>query len=240
MIKNLILKYIHKIFAPNNKQNSDNISELLWANIYHDTIRNKRWLDNISISPYGMAINYSMLYVLSRVLNEIKPKSILEFGLGQSTKFINAFIDNELQDTTHHIIEHDSYWISEFKVGSSNFQKIIQLDLARTNIKNKNIQFYNGLLEEIDNQYDLFLIDGPNGLPSYSRYDICLIAEKFKENDQFIIIMDDFQRSGEKQTVEKLIKILVSKNIKFHSKIFVGSKSQFLLVTDEHKIALTF
>lgn len=233
-----------KILFRKSKQDydsiSDDLSELLWANIYHDTINGKNWLKNVSISPYDMAINYSMLYLLTRLFSDFNIVNILEFGLGQSSKFINAYLNDCENEILHEVIEHDIEWINFFICKLNSKSKIIKLNIISEKFQNQTIQTYDNLLNIIKPNYDLYLIDGPNGLPNYSRFDICKIAENFNKDDQFIIIMDDYQRPGEKETIEVLKSILSRKNIMYNFKIFKGNKAQFLLVTEKYKFAMTF
>lgn len=239
-MKELLKRYIYKITAPNYKQVSRDLSELLWANIYHDTIQDKEWAKKVSISPYDMAINYSMLYLLTRILSEYKINHILEFGLGQSSKFINAYLESVDNESKHHIVEHDKEWIEFFSKNITSKSTIKQLNLVKVKFESMEVQLFENLNEHVDSTYNLYLIDGPHGLPNFSRYDICIIANTFKIDDQFIIIMDDYQRNGEQETMIKLRDILNNKGIKFYTKVFKGSKSQMMIVTDKYKFATTF
>jgi hypothetical protein len=239
-MKELLKKYIYKITAPNYKQVSRDLSELLWANIYHDTIQDKEWAKKVAISPYDMAINYSMLYLLTRILCEYKINHILEFGLGQSSKFINAYLELVDKESKHHIVEHDKEWIEFFSKNITSKSTIKQLNLIKLKLESMEVQLFENLNQHIDSAYNLYLIDGPHGLPNFSRYDICIIANTFKIDDQFIIIMDDCERNGEQETMMKLRDILNNKGIKFYTKVFKGSKSQMMLVTDKYKFATTF
>lgn len=63
-------------------------SENVWANIFNNTISNSPWLKDKSFSPGRWGVGYAYLYVMYRVLNEIRPRRILELGLGQSTRMI--------------------------------------------------------------------------------------------------------------------------------------------------------
>lgn len=75
--------------------------EIEWAHIYHDTIRGRKWLEELAISPGRHAANYSFLCILTKILADFKPKKIIEFGLGESSKLISSFIVNELKESTH-------------------------------------------------------------------------------------------------------------------------------------------
>ncbi len=62
--------------------------EILWAEIFRSVTDKSTWLKNRSFAPGRWALGYPALYILYRILNEMKPKSILELGLGQSTRMI--------------------------------------------------------------------------------------------------------------------------------------------------------
>ena len=59
-----------------------NVNELNWANIFHDSIKGCTWLDseNFAINPGRWAVGYNYFYAVFRVLNEFKPKNILELN----------------------------------------------------------------------------------------------------------------------------------------------------------------
>ena len=60
--------------------------ELIWAKIWEDTKKGVDWMENMpGISPGRWAVTYNYLYVITRILNEVRPRSILEFGLGFSS-----------------------------------------------------------------------------------------------------------------------------------------------------------
>ena len=123
------------------KQNELIISqsaELEWANIYHDTIRDKEWLKNLAISPGRWAGNYSFLYVLVKILSDYRPDKILELGLGESSEIVSSFLDNYLSNSKHLIVEQDENWINSF---SSKFQlskksEVIHLKLGIKTVNN--------------------------------------------------------------------------------------------------------
>jgi hypothetical protein len=239
MIKEIIFKYRNKLFPELNRIDT-NVKELLWAQKYQDTIQDKSWLKSISLSPNDMACNYSFLYLLARIFEEFKPKNILEFGLGESTKFINAYVNLSPANISHDIIEHDKEWIDFYKNKISNHSSILNVRLNMNQIEGENIQVFENLAQYIKSKYDIYVIDGPNGLPFKSRYDINLIAERFNANEQFVIIMDDYQREGEKETIKTLMALLAKKGIIYNYKVFEGSKSQILIATDMYKYTMSF
>ena len=47
--------------------------------------------------------------ILFKTLDEIKPKKILELGLGQSTKIITEYV-NHFDNISHDIVEYNQEW----------------------------------------------------------------------------------------------------------------------------------
>lgn len=224
-----------------NKQNQFEmiglLKEIEWAHVYHDSIRGKKWLENLSLNIGRWAGNYAFFYVLNRILNDYRPSEILEFGLGESTKFISKYIENELLETNHLVFEQDETWKSSFnkKFELSNRVTINILPVEKRDVKGFLSNSYQELDKAITKKFDLYIIDGPIGSDHYSRYDIVEIAKKFEEKDEFIIIMDDYNRKGEQETVDDLLQLLESKNIMPYKRVYRGNKSLLVIVTEKYK-----
>jgi len=216
------------------------INEIMWADIYRETIKDVPWLKTLSISPGDMAANFSLLYILVRILKENKIESVLEFGLGQSTRIIESFNIHTNKLIKHDVIEDNDDWINTFEKNRTSKYSIISFTRTTINKHNHSIQIYDKLQKSVKCNYDLYLIDGPRGLPRYSRYDICILAAAFNRQSQFIIIIDDYNREGEKQTVSDLIYILDSKNITVHKKEYSGTKDQLVITTEFYKNVITY
>lgn len=214
----------------------DQLAELEWAQIYRETIRGRKWLEELGISPGRWAGNYSFLYVITRILIDYKPKKIVEFGLGESSKLISCFVLNELKNSTHLIVEQSVEWIEKFNNSFlvSNNTSIIHLPMTEKIINGFSTNCYEKIEDKINAYSDLYIIDGPFGSEHYSRYDICLLSNKFQQKDEFIIIIDDFNRQGEKDTATDLVEILNEKGIKTYTGIYSGNKSQIVIATEKY------
>ena len=96
-----------------------NVNELIWANVFHDAIKGCSWLDteNFAIYPGRSAVGYNYFYVVFRILNEFKPKNILETGLGQSSRLIGKYVATH-ENCRHDIVEHDAAFA---EVSQKNF-----------------------------------------------------------------------------------------------------------------------
>ena len=73
-------------------------------------------------------MGYPFLYVLYRILDEAKPRRILELGLGQSTKMISQYALSD-PAVEHTVVEHDPVWIDFFKKQNASLAntKIVEL-----------------------------------------------------------------------------------------------------------------
>lgn len=234
-----------KQLVKENKERQQKIiaqnEELVWASVYHDSIRGKKEIENLPLNIGRWAGNYSFFYILNRILSDYQPQRILEFGLGESSKFVSTYLDNYLLHAEHLIIEQDSNWKlifeNNFKLSPRSNIKVLPL------IKKKFNEFeYNGyedIEKSINSKFDLYIIDGPFGSKNYSRFDIFTIAEKLTEKDHFIIIIDDYNRSGEQETTWELLKMLESKKIKIHYADYKGVKSVRVLGTEKYKYILS-
>jgi hypothetical protein len=240
MILKRIKKLINEFRFRDERLRAQN-DELEWAHIYHDTIKDKEWLKNLAISPGRWAGNYSLLYVLVRILSDFKPNKIIEFGLGESSKIVSSFLKNELQNSTHLIIEQDENWIESFRsrFNLSKNSELLHLPLEIKKVKSFPVKSFNHIEKKVNGVFDLYIVDGPVYSSNYSRYDICLLAERFRPGDEFIIVIDDYSRAAEKETVTDLVNQLSSKEIKTHTGVYAGNKSQIIIATEKYRFVTT-
>lgn len=237
-IKNLLEEYRKHVAEQKiqNRKLEEQLAELDWANIYHDTIRDKPWLQNLSLSPGRWAAGYPLLYLLTRILRDCRPTRILEFGLGESSKIISLYLQNELTQSNHLILENNALWQNHFEqnftLGENSCIKVSPLES-----KTFNDQSYNSYkqIEEIEGKFDLYLVDGPRGTNRYSRFDIFLLAQRLEKEDEFIIIIDDFNRPGEKETYFELEILFKQKNIVVYVTEYTGKKSTAIFATSKYK-----
>lgn len=217
------------------KETNRNSHELVFANVFHDTIKNSEWL-NIPLSFSSGAIGYNFAYVMYRVLNDIKPKKILEMGLGQSTKIINEYA-KYFKDVEHHIVEHDKKWVDFFKMSTdmSSMSNFHLLNNYKRKYKDSELNAYKDFKQEFDGmKFDFICIDGPVGWEQeYSRMDILDILPKCL-NKQFIILLDDCERIGEQRTIELIENSLKKANIKFSSGYqYKGRTDVYICVSED-------
>lgn len=148
------------------KSAKEEIEEVYWAHVYHDTIRESDWLVDKSISPGRWAVGYNFLYVLYRVLNDSMPKKILELGLGQSTKLTMQYAQKFAAE--HLVVEHDERWRDWF-IRTLKFQhnatKFCLFSLIEKGGLSDKYYEYQGFEEKLSllKDIEVVLIDGPFG-----------------------------------------------------------------------------
>jgi len=85
---------------------------------------------------------------------------------------------------------------------------------------------YCNFKEEVGNQkYDLICIDAPtqNGISKYHRVDVLSILPDSLAED-FVIMLDDFERPAEKNTAKEISVILKENGIPFTVGTYKGEK----------------
>lgn len=204
-------------------------SEILKALSFNSTIVDSYWLKYKSFSPGGWAVDYGFLYTLYRVLNTMKPSSVIEFGLGQSSKLIHQYAKYfSVQATTY---EHDKNWVSFFEEGKEGDYSINLklLDTEEVEYKGYNTLSYKNIIQELDGHcFELVVVDGPFGSEHYSRSQAINIAQH-NLSERFCIIIDDYERIGEQETVDEIKNILNNKGVDFCSAVYCSSKEHIVI-----------
>lgn len=220
-------------------------NELKYAFIFNDTIKNSSWLEKTDFSLVNSAANYSFMYSLYRILNDATPKNILELGLGQTTKLTSQYA-NHFDGVKLTVLETDEDWIEVFSenLKISDCMNIIQLDEELFEYNNTtNIRFKDFEKVVDGKKYDLVIIDGPRGfirgpdgdqLLEYPRTNIWQMIPSNLADD-FIIIIDDYERKGEKNTMDHTKKMLEENGIELFTYTSKGFKSQHAIFTGKYK-----
>lgn len=214
------------------------LHEIIWANVYNDSIRGREYLENLNLNIGRWAGNYAFFYVLNRILHDFNPKTILDVGLGESSRFIMTCLDNYLKETQHVVIEHDPKWIELYKErnGVSKNTSIIRLDLIEKKFKGHKTTSYKNFSNKVKGyDFDLIILDGPFGSKRYSRNDILSLVEYLDSSKEFIILFDDTNRKGERETFKILVNELTKKSISFNVEHYKGNKTVSVLATNKYK-----
>lgn len=217
-------------------------SEAVWAEIFNNAVSGSAWLSDKAFAPGRWAVGYPYLYVMYRVLNEARPKRILELGLGQSTRMIAQYAAVH-EGVTHIVVEHDPDWIrffqNDFELSARS--KIVQLDREMAPYKEAEaVRVFKGFREMFAGQtFDFISIDAPLGgdMKQYARIDVLgLLPECLSED--FVIMIDDYERSGETHTLAEMERRLNECGIPYKRGRYSGKKD-CALISAEHMGFLT-
>lgn len=222
-----------KELAWRNVENGKYAAEAVWAAIFNNTIVNSQWLVDKTFAPGRWAVGYPYLYVMYRVLNEVRPNKILELGLGQSTRMIGQYAA-AYEDIEHIVVEHDPEWIAFFEndFQLSNHSQIVQLEREMVAYKEAAaVRVFSDFKEHfVGQKFDFISIDAPLGgdMKQYARIDVLTMLPECLSDD-FVIMFDDCERVGEANTLAEMEKILQENEIKYKCGRYSGKKDCVLI-----------
>ncbi len=217
--------------------------ELLWRDIFVDTVKGYTWYHEKSLSLGRWAIGYNYAYILVRVLHELRPNSILECGLGQSSKIIADYVDSNNR-AEYDIVEQDREWLDFFKRNCQlndrtkvHIRNIIEAEFSRGEGAKTNI--YEDFASVVEGKkYALISIDGPWGSDIYSRVDVIEHIPSILQED-FVILVDDFERAGEKNMVRLLKDKLDENGIHYAEAKYSGLKDMCVIASEKWRFLTT-
>ena len=211
--------------------------EILWAETFNNTVSGSDWLKDKSFSPGRWAVGYQYLYAVYRILNTVKPKKILELGLGQSTKLLSQYAKAN-KEVKHIVVEHDQEWIDFYKKENEVAENTEILKIEREYRKYKSddkVLAFKNFKEILQGQkFDFISIDAPLGANAkiYARIDVLEILPECLEED-FVIVIDDYNRKCEKNTVNEIERILKKHNISYCKGIYYGEKECMIISSEK-------
>ena len=214
--------------------------ELNFADLLHDSTQNSPWLKDKNFALYGWAANYSFIYTLFRILDNVQPAHILEMGLGQTSMVTTQYIANKKPAADLDIIENDESWIKVYepKLAKSQNIKLHQCDIEIFDYEGEQSRKYKELNKITgDKKYNLIIVDGPfGGAQKLPRSNIVELIEHNLAQD-FIIMFDDAERAGEQNTIAQTKAKLTSLGIKFGTQQRNALKSQVLIFSKSCEFA---
>jgi len=188
-------------------------------------------------APVGGAASYSLLYHILRSLACLKSAQVLEFGAGQSSLLLSA-CKGKVFEGDILTIEQDGRWAEA--ISSRVFHHVYHAPIYTTRFGSSATVKYGELKSCIGEQkFNLVIVDGPTGSKKFSRSNI-LDYVKNLSRDRFIIIFDDTNRYGEKQTLGVLSKALRGEFGSITEYTIRGSTHQSIIMhgVDLHQIYL--
>jgi len=214
-------------------------SEAVWGISFHDAAEQSGWLKDKRVIAGRWAIGYPALYALYRILDEAKPKRILELGLGMSTRIIGQYAAASA-DVEHTVVEHDPEWIKFFTRGFSlsHRSKVVQLSREFVPFREAGaVRTFAGFEDAFkDRRFDFIFIDAPLGgdMKQYSRIDVLKLMPGCLDGE-FIIMLDDTGRSGEIHTFDAMSACLKEYGIEHKVGHYQGDKKTSVICSAGRK-----
>jgi hypothetical protein len=193
------------------------------------------WLASAPVSSPEGSASFSLLYVLLSVLRSGDFPSILEIGVGHTTQLIASYtLAVETRRSVH--LEHDATWLSETLPASPRVTAL-HSPLGSTSIGSRSIDWYQ--CEPPAERFSLVLVDGPPAASRSTRHNRRGVANWLPAilADEFVLVIDDATRVGERQLVLDVERSLAAAGITYLRAEFTGATSQILFATPGYRFA---
>jgi hypothetical protein len=181
--------------------------------------------------PVGSAANASLLYVVARAVSSLPITAVCELGCGQTTRLFDALAVGRphLRVTS---LEEDEFWAREI---GSQIQARTQITILRRTLTEQMVRGRAKTFYDIRNAlegrtFDFLLVDGPAGERRHSRWGSLSLIDQHL-GPEFLIVFDDAERAGERDTYLEAQSLLRQKGIRFYTALVQGRKSQFVMAS---------
>jgi hypothetical protein len=211
------------------------LRESCMADVFMSATRDVEWLKNKNFCPSGYAANFSYLYILFRFLNDLNPACILELGPGQTSFMLSQYVQYKNKNAKVITVEHNPEWVDFVRKNAlvNDALQVLQIPLKEISYDDHTIRVYEDLAKNlIGLKFDLILVDGGDTSKSYSRMSVLDLIPQNLSNS-FVIIIDDFNRQGEKNMAQKLLDKLEDAKIKCHAAVYRGLRQQLVIVSND-------
>ena len=213
--------------------------ELIWARVWDDTKVDIEWLKELpGISPGRWAVGYNYIYIMTRILCAMKPAYVLDLGLGVSSTLISEYFRYSCPVAGKHlIIEQDKDWADFYLKNNrlSQFSTISVNQGVSRFIGDEEYIAYKDFMKTIgDTKYSLISVDGPKRSIEHSRRDIIDCIPNNLE-DSFVIVFDDANSKGVKETMQDIESRLRSYNIPFCTGWYYGMTDCYIITSEDNK-----
>lgn len=200
-------------------------NEIIYQSIFNTQC--KRHSIECALYPVGAAANYSLLYLIVRILEENDITKIVELGSGQSTLLIDKL---KSSGAKHYCYEDNKYWFERMH-GQLTDVDYRYGPLEECTYDGKKHKWYSNV--EL-HDFDLLIVDGPPEVKAFSRFGCNQIIDANKNSD-FIIVLDDTNRLGEQDTLNYIYKKLIRKGLDVSVSTISAAKRQTVITTGKYK-----
>jgi len=213
------------------------------ASRFSQAIQDCSWLKHkgFSFGDFNWAMDALALHNLFRILEDVKPRNIIEFGAGQSSKLVHQYA--EYYKVNALTVEHDQDWIDHIKIHAPQINfNIRQVGLEKIKINDKETFSYCNIAQLFcfGSGGNLIIVDGPFGQPHYSRSQILEFVLDIAQRD-FCVFMHDSERVGEQETLSLFCEKLNQNGVEYFVKNYFWSynKQHTVICSKSWKLLIT-
>lgn len=226
-VKTRLIDFFHNNINPRTEALQ---SEAIFQGIFNQQCANRGMTNDYY--PVGAAASYSLMYLLTRILTELPVRSIVELGSGQTSLLIDRLRDGV---GSHICYENNPAWFEHLAA------RLTRCDYRLRPIAAQEFsgQSYEGYADLEPAPFDLLLVDGPNGTDHRSRYS-CLPLLADSVGRDFVVIIDDADRPGERETIREAKSLLAANKVDFKLNFLRGRTTQAVITTARFRAASFF
>ena len=220
------------------------IAEAQWADTFHALTGESSWLKDKAFSPGRWAVGYQYLCALYRILDEMKPKCVLDLGLGQSTKMISQYAAANPR-VRHVVVESSMEWVDFFK--NSGFAlapntRIVHCNYSIESFKGVNgVRVYENFLSALQGyKFDFISIDAPlsGDMKTFGRVDVVKLIPNHISK-RYAILFDDTGRKPDNAGFQVLVEALTTNGFSARIGCFHGLKWCSAVVSSDMQFLLS-
>ena len=180
--------------------------------------------------PVMGAANYSLFYLILRIV-----RPVLDLGAGQGSLLLSRLQEKRLVGTVL-TVEHDADWAGSIRSQVSH--EVLHSPLTPQTVAGYETQTYDWAAILAKGPFDLVVCDGPVGAPTRSRWGVINVLQAL--GSDFVVIMDDAERPGERETIKAFSRLLYAQRRGLASEITRAEKVQHLFAGGAYKAAAYF
>lgn len=194
-----------------NEYNHLFLQELLNAHLLENAIRDSSWFEKKNFMVNNYSVDYFTLYLLFRLLDEVHPKKVIEFGMGESSRlFVQYFQFQSKAEVVS--VESDQDWLNflQRSMDIPSSYKIHLLPCEKIDFREHETLRYQGdMAKLLGNEIEMIFLDGPLGKGFYhARTQILDLIPHSLNPKQFCLMIHDAERPGERRTITEILKRL--------------------------------
>ena len=219
------LFYLRARFAFDRATQTQPAMEVIYKDLFARDL--ERHGDSDDFYAVGSAANYGLLYLIQRIMRELKPATIVELGAGQSTRLIDRINAKSAAPASITTVEHDPHWAA--LIGAQVRHALTVVPLIESRIAGHIINGYD-LAAVTASNINLLIIDGPIAKghgTRFNRWGALPLIERLA--DDFVVIVDDAERPGDRDHGRAIIRRLRAAGRDVHVGGVTSNKRQIVI-----------